>query len=70
MRLIEDIRNAVTSGRLKEPFRAADIKAACPNWADTTYSNFLGKHAVGNPSKTTELFIRVSSGLYQLNIHV
>jgi hypothetical protein len=56
---------AVKSGRLKEPFNAATVMKACPGWADRTYHVFLGKHAVGN-GVTTELFIRVSRGLYRL----
>ncbi len=56
---------AVRAGRLSEPFRSNDVKEACPGWAARTYSNFLSKHAVGNPSKTTELFQKVAAGLYR-----
>ena len=55
---------AIRAGRLKEPFRSDDVKRACPGWSDQTYVTFLSKHAVGNPSTTTELFQRVSPGLY------
>jgi hypothetical protein len=56
---------AVRSGRLKEPFGPADVKRTCPGWAERTYANFLSKHRVGNPSKTTELFERLRPGLYR-----
>jgi hypothetical protein len=59
---IRDIRSAVNAGRLKEPFRAADINTLLGiDWA----GNFLPKHCEGN-SYTTELFIRVGRGLYRL----
>jgi hypothetical protein len=59
------IYSAVRSRRLKEPFGADDVKRACPGWAERTYTNFLSKHAVGNPSKTTELFERIGPGQYR-----
>lgn len=58
------IYDAVQQGRLKEPFGAADVKRACPGWAESTYKVSLAKHAVGNGA-TTELFERVSTGLYR-----
>lgn len=56
---------AVRDRRLKEPFGPDDVKLACPGWAQSTYTNCLSKHAVGNPSKTTELFQRIGPGLYR-----
>lgn len=56
---------AVREGRLKEPFGPDDVRCACPDWASRTYTNFLSKHAVGNPSQTTELFERVAPGRYR-----
>jgi hypothetical protein len=59
-----EIYAAVHSGKLKQPFSAETAKRACPGWADRTYKNFFSKHCVGNPSRTTELFVasrRVSS---------
>ena len=50
---------AVRERRLKEPFGPDDVRRVCPDWASRTYTNFLPKHAVGNPSMTTELFERV-----------
>jgi hypothetical protein len=56
---------AVRDRRLKEPFGPDDVKRACPGWAERTYTNFLSKHAVGNPSKTSELFQRIAPGQYR-----
>ena len=66
MRFITEIREAVASGRLAEPFRAADVKAACPEWAPATYNTFLPKHRAGNPGGDTVLFVQVAPGLYRL----
>lgn len=66
--LTRDIRAAVEAGSLREPFGAADVKRACPGFAERTYHVFLPKHRVGNPGGGTELFVRVSKGLYRLNV--
>jgi hypothetical protein len=63
--LATQIYAAVQSGRLTQPFNAAMVKQACPGWADKTYRTFLSKHAIGNGT-TTELFVRVSLGLYRV----
>lgn len=68
-RFAEDIRNAVRSGSLKEPFRASDVKLACPGWAERTYSVFLAKHRRGNPGGYAEYFVRHSKGSYSLIEH-
>ena len=60
------VRAAVDSEKLKEPFSASDVKKACPDFADHTYSNFLPKHRKGNPGGYTEYFERVAPGLYIL----
>jgi hypothetical protein len=60
------IYTAVQSRRLAEPFGADAVRRECPGWADRTYHVFLPKHAVGNPGRNTELFVRVSPGLYRL----
>jgi hypothetical protein len=49
---------AVQSKKLAEPFDADMIKRACPGWTNRTYHVFPSKHAVGNPGKNTELFVR------------
>ena len=63
--LIRQIRRAVAEGRLKEPFRAADVRRARVRCAASTPGTFLSKHCVGN-GRTTELFVRVGRGLYRL----
>ena len=60
------IVKAVNSGSLKEPFKAADVKAVCPGFADGTYSTFLSKHRRGNPRGKWELFERVAIGRFRL----
>jgi hypothetical protein len=65
-KLIRTIRAAVREGRLQEPFRPRDVKAACPGFADNTYGTFLPKHRRGNPGGNSELFERIARGLYRL----
>ena len=65
-RFVEDVREAIRSGKLKECFRAYDVKIACPGWKDKTYSNFLPKHRTGNPGNYTEYFVQHSDGSYSL----
>jgi hypothetical protein len=60
---IRRIREILRAGELKQPFRPSDINAALGiDWAGT----FLPKHSVGNPGGNSELFVRVSRGLYRL----
>ena len=63
--LIQQFRHTVADGRLKEPFRAADVLRARVRCAATTPETILPKHSVGN-GRTTELLIRVRCGLYRL----
>lgn len=65
-RIYQVIVAAVESGKLRDPFRAADVRAACPGFAHHTYGTFLPKHRIDNPSGTSELFVQVSKGLYKL----
>ena len=65
-RFVENIQRARRQGRLPYRFRAEDLKAACPGWADRTYKVFLSKHRVGNPGGYTPYFKRRSRGLYSL----
>ena len=60
------IREAVSSGKLKEPFSAKDVHEACPTIPLNTCRTFLPKHRVGNPGNNTELFIRIEKGVYNL----
>ena len=62
-RTIQKIRDAVASGKLKEPFMASDLNTLLRiSWA----SVFLAKHRAGNSSDMTELFVRLKPGLYRL----
>ena len=65
-RIYKSMIDAVRANKLKEPFTSDDFRIACPGFAVRTYSNFLSKHRVGNPSGTSELFIRVSEGKFKL----
>jgi hypothetical protein len=60
---IAAIRAAVRRGTLSRAFTPADVnKVLKIDWAGT----FLPKHRVANPGGYTELFVRVSRGVYRL----
>jgi hypothetical protein len=60
---IRKIRDAVHRGLLGQRFTPGEVnKALRIHWAGT----FLPKHRVGNPGGYTELFVRVSAGVYRL----
>ncbi len=63
-KIYKSIVSAVKKGKLVEPFSSSDFKLACPGFGNGTYGTFLAKHAEGNPSRTSELFRRVSRGKY------
>ena len=66
-RCYRSIVEAVKDKRLKEPFSASIGEHVCPHlFAEDTYGTFLSKHAKGDPGKDSELFNRVSPGLYGL----
>ena len=56
---VNQIRAAVRSGKVKEPFKSSDFHFL------TSSPSFISKHAVGN-GKYTEYFIRVGRGIYKL----
>lgn len=57
------IREATRTGRLKQPFRAADVNQQL----GITYGGvFLPSHRVGDPGKNTDHFVQVERGLYRL----
>jgi hypothetical protein len=64
--LAAEIYAAVRARRLAEPFGAGAVRHACPGWAYRTYYMFLSKHAVGNPTKKPNYFVRVAPGRYRL----
>lgn len=66
-RFVVDICRARSRGKLPERFRAADVRKACPGWAEPTYTNFLPKHRVGNPGGYTAYFEQHADGSYSLN---
>ena len=59
MSLIQQIRQAVYSNTVTEPFKVKDFTFLKKS------PSFLSKHAVGN-GRYTEYFVRVSRGLYKL----
>jgi hypothetical protein len=65
-RFLEAIRRARRVGVLPERFRSADVRRACPSWADHTYGVFLPKHRRGNPGGYTEYFEQHDDGSFSL----
>lgn len=57
--LVQQIRDAVLSGKVKEPFKSSDFHFF------SSSPSFISKHAVGN-GKYTEYFKRVGRGTYKL----
>ena len=64
-KVYRSIVKAVRSGNLKEPFSNRDFRNACPGFGRGTYNAFLHKHRIGNPGGNTELFIKVSPGIFR-----
>ena len=67
-RFVVDVCRARSLGRLPERFRAADVRKACPGWAERIYTNFLPKHRVGNSGGYTAYFEQHADGPYSLNV--
>jgi hypothetical protein len=65
-RIVAEIRRARQRGTLPERFRPAEVRHACPGWADHTYGVFLPKHRRGNPGGYTEYFVQHADGSYSL----
>jgi hypothetical protein len=63
-RLMLGIDAARRNGRLPERFRPADVRRACPGWADHTYG--LPKHRPGNPGGYTAHFRQHADGTFSL----
>ncbi|MEI6882108.1 MAG: hypothetical protein WCK82_12365 [Bacteroidota bacterium] len=59
MNLVQQIKDAVRSGKVKEPFKSPEFHFLSGS------PSFISKHAVGN-GKYTEYFIRVVRGAYRL----
>jgi hypothetical protein len=61
---VDDIDDALRSGRLRDPFGPDDVRRVCPGWAEKTYGVFLPKHRRGNPGGCTVYFERHDDGSY------
>jgi len=57
--LVQQIRDAVRSSKVTEPFKCSDVHFL------SSSPSIISKHAVGN-GKYTEYFIRVGRGSYKL----
>lgn len=57
--LVQQIRDAVRNGKVKEPFKSSDFHFL------SSSPSFISKHAVGN-GKYTEYFTRIGRGTYKL----
>lgn len=57
--LAQQIKDAVQSGKVKEPFKSSDFLFL------NSSPSFISKYAVGN-GKYSEYFIRVGRGTYKL----
>jgi DNA invertase Pin-like site-specific DNA recombinase len=64
--LADEIIEAVRAGRLSKTFDIAGIRTACPGWARSTYTTFVGHHATGRGRSPVKL-VRVGRGMYRLN---
>lgn len=62
------IREAIATGRLREPFSARDVTRALalPDWPLARVQSFLVRHCEGNLAATTLMVERVSYGRYRL----
>ena len=57
--LVQQIKYAVNSGQVKEPFKSTDFSFLAKS------QSFISKHAEGN-GQYSEYFVRVSRGFYKL----
>lgn len=59
---------AVSAGRIVEPFSAADFRSGCPGFAEGTYRAFLWKHSGGDgpAAKDSVLLERTGPGRFKL----
>jgi DNA invertase Pin-like site-specific DNA recombinase len=59
--LIDEVRDAVRSGRLSKEFDIPAVRQACPGWSVTTYASTVCQYATGG-----ERLERLSRGRYRL----
>ena len=57
--LVQQIKDAVRNGKVKEPFKSSDFPFLVKS------PSFISKHSIGN-DKYTEYFIRVGRGTCKL----
>jgi hypothetical protein len=60
---------AVTSGKLQEPFGQAEFRRVCPGFAEGTYRAFLWKHSGGGSdtaNANSQLLERTAPGKFRL----
>lgn len=67
MDLPDRIREAIASGRLREPFSARDVvRALSGTWTVARVHSFLVRHCSGNLAASVVIVERVSYGRYRL----
>jgi hypothetical protein len=59
---------AVTGGKLQEPFGQAEFRRVCPGFAEGTYRAFLWKHSGGGDraENDSQLLERTAPGRFRL----
>ena len=68
MDLPDLIREAIATGRLREPFSAREAAKALrhPDWPPTRVASFLVRYCMGNLAASQVLVERVTYGRYRL----
>ena len=68
MDLPDLIREAIATGRLREPFTAREAAKALrhPDWPPTRVASFLVRYCMGNLAASQVLVERVTYGRYRL----
>ena len=65
-RLLEDIKNAIGTGRLAKLFTPASVERVVKGYSHNTYTTFFAKHMKGNPWGYPEYFDLNPDGQYSL----
>jgi hypothetical protein len=66
-RVYRALVEAVTGGKLQEPFGQAEFRRVCPGFAEGTYRAFLWKHSGGGSDPTeSRLLERTAPGRFRL----
>lgn len=64
-RFVVAVDRAIKDDKLREPFRASDLRRAVKGFTHDTHSNFPPKHRRGNPRGYKEYFEQIEPGLYR-----